>query len=181
MRSHSARDLLQTSLPITKCWTQNFVWQQIEWQDRNRWENLYFWYNFHWKFRWKWRYLLVQPKGLCFRFSFKSSPWKNMCCCHINQPRSWILIPVEDPSSSGDSINPNFQWNTWPPFLPSHTLCVFHSFRSMYSVWKSLLEGTIQVAQSRLNICENYKNLISEPARNVRCFKEQQLKKVFVF
>ncbi|NXC28959.1 FCSD2 protein, partial [Campylorhamphus procurvoides] len=50
-------------------------------------------------------------------------------------------------------------------------------YRSMYSVWKSLLEGTMQVAQSRLNICENYKNLISEPARSVRCFKEQQLKK----
>ncbi|XP_014109100.1 PREDICTED: F-BAR and double SH3 domains protein 2 isoform X2 [Pseudopodoces humilis] len=50
-------------------------------------------------------------------------------------------------------------------------------YRSMYSVWKSLLEGTVQVAQSRLNICENYKNLISEPARSVRCFKEQQLKK----
>uniref|UniRef100_A0A8B9EMZ2 FCH and double SH3 domains 2 n=1 Tax=Anser cygnoides TaxID=8845 RepID=A0A8B9EMZ2_ANSCY len=50
-------------------------------------------------------------------------------------------------------------------------------YRSMYSVWKSLLEGTMQVAQSRLNICENYKNLISEPARTVRCFKEQQLKK----
>ncbi|NWU95602.1 FCSD2 protein, partial [Upupa epops] len=50
-------------------------------------------------------------------------------------------------------------------------------YRSMYSVWKSLLEGTMQVAQSRLNICENYRNLISEPARTVRCFKEQQLKK----
>ncbi|NXW15979.1 FCSD2 protein, partial [Circaetus pectoralis] len=50
-------------------------------------------------------------------------------------------------------------------------------YRSMYSVWKSLLEGTMQVAQSRLSICENYKNLISEPARTVRCFKEQQLKK----
>ncbi|XP_074836294.1 F-BAR and double SH3 domains protein 2 isoform X2 [Carettochelys insculpta] len=50
-------------------------------------------------------------------------------------------------------------------------------YRSMYPVWKSFLEGTMQVAQSRLNICENYKNLISEPARTVRCFKEQQLKK----
>uniref|UniRef100_A0A670HMS4 F-BAR and double SH3 domains protein 2 n=1 Tax=Podarcis muralis TaxID=64176 RepID=A0A670HMS4_PODMU len=52
-----------------------------------------------------------------------------------------------------------------------------HDFRSMYPVWKSFLEGTVQVAQSRLNICENYKNLISEPARAVKCFKEQQLKK----
>ncbi|XP_066475994.1 F-BAR and double SH3 domains protein 2 [Tiliqua scincoides] len=52
-----------------------------------------------------------------------------------------------------------------------------NDFRSMYPVWKSFLEGTMQVAQSRLNICENYKNLISEPARAVKCFKEQQLKK----
>uniref|UniRef100_A0ACB8FEY5 F-BAR and double SH3 domains protein 2 n=1 Tax=Sphaerodactylus townsendi TaxID=933632 RepID=A0ACB8FEY5_9SAUR len=49
--------------------------------------------------------------------------------------------------------------------------------RSMYPVWKSFLEGTMQVAQSRLNVCENYRNLISEPARAVKCFKEQQLKK----
>ncbi|XP_044306124.1 F-BAR and double SH3 domains protein 2 isoform X2 [Varanus komodoensis] len=52
-----------------------------------------------------------------------------------------------------------------------------NDFRSMYPVWKSFLEGTVQVAQSRLNICENYKNLISEPARAVKCFKDQQLKK----
>ncbi|XP_069496195.1 F-BAR and double SH3 domains protein 2 isoform X2 [Ambystoma mexicanum] len=49
--------------------------------------------------------------------------------------------------------------------------------RSMYAVWKSFLEGTMQVAQSRINVCENYKNLISEPARTVKLYKEQQLKK----
>nr|XP_020142189.1 F-BAR and double SH3 domains protein 2 isoform X2 [Microcebus murinus] len=47
----------------------------------------------------------------------------------------------------------------------------------MYPVWKSFLEGTMQVAQSRINICENYKNFISEPARTVRSLKEQQLKR----
>ncbi|XP_008068245.1 F-BAR and double SH3 domains protein 2 [Carlito syrichta] len=47
----------------------------------------------------------------------------------------------------------------------------------MYPVWKSFLEGTMQVAQSRINICENYKNFISEPARTVRNLKEQQLKR----
>ncbi|XP_078196425.1 F-BAR and double SH3 domains protein 2 isoform X14 [Callithrix jacchus] len=47
----------------------------------------------------------------------------------------------------------------------------------MYPVWKSFLEGTMQVAQSRMNICENYKNFISEPARTVRSLKEQQLKR----
>lgn len=35
----------------------------------------------------------------------------------------------------------------------------------------------MQVAQSRINICENYKNFISEPARTVRSLKEQQLKR----
>ncbi|KAM5316019.1 F-BAR and double SH3 domains protein 2 isoform 2-T2 [Glossophaga mutica] len=49
--------------------------------------------------------------------------------------------------------------------------------RSMYPVWKSFLEGTMQVAQSRINMCENYKNFISEPARTVRSLKEQQLKR----
>ncbi|XP_054934743.1 F-BAR and double SH3 domains protein 2 isoform X3 [Physeter macrocephalus] len=47
----------------------------------------------------------------------------------------------------------------------------------MYPVWKSFLEGTMQVAQSRINICENYKNFISEPARTVKSLKEQQLKR----
>ncbi|XP_003780968.1 F-BAR and double SH3 domains protein 2 isoform X1 [Otolemur garnettii] len=52
-----------------------------------------------------------------------------------------------------------------------------NDYRSMYPVWKSFLEGTMQVAQSRINICENYKNFISEPARTVRILKEQQLKR----
>ncbi|XP_042543424.1 F-BAR and double SH3 domains protein 2 isoform X1 [Dipodomys spectabilis] len=52
-----------------------------------------------------------------------------------------------------------------------------NNYRSMYPVWKSFLEGTMQVAQSRINICENYKNFISEPARTVRSIKEQQLKR----
>ncbi|NXK90101.1 FCSD2 protein, partial [Formicarius rufipectus] len=50
-------------------------------------------------------------------------------------------------------------------------------YRSMFSMWRSLLEGALQVAQSRLSISDNYRTLISEPARSVRCFKEQQLKK----
>ena len=41
--------------------------------------------------------------------------------------------------------------------LPNTCLSLFE-FRSMYPVWKSFLEGTMQVAQSRINICENYKN-----------------------
>ncbi|XP_007448132.1 PREDICTED: FCH and double SH3 domains protein 2 isoform X2 [Lipotes vexillifer] len=52
-----------------------------------------------------------------------------------------------------------------------------NDYRSMYPVWKSFLEGTMQVAQSRINICENYKNFIYEPARTVKSLKEQQLKR----
>ncbi|XP_053564690.1 F-BAR and double SH3 domains protein 2 isoform X2 [Bombina bombina] len=50
-------------------------------------------------------------------------------------------------------------------------------YRSIYTVWKSYLEGTMQVSQSRINICENYKNLIFDPARTVKMYKEQQLKR----
>lgn len=48
----------------------------------------------------------------------------------------------------------------------------------MYAVWRSYLEGTVQVSQSRLNVCDNYKSQVSEPAKTVRLYKEQQLKKV---
>ncbi|EHA99915.1 FCH and double SH3 domains protein 2, partial [Heterocephalus glaber] len=61
----------------------------------------------------------------------------------------------------------------WPGIKPDDR----NDYRSMYPVWKSFLEGTMQVAQSRINICENYKNFISEPARAVRSLKEQQLKR----
>lgn len=45
-------------------------------------------------------------------------------------------------------------------------------------MWRSYLEGTVQVSQSRLNVCDNYKSQVSEPAKTVRLYKEQQLKKV---
>lgn len=55
-------------------------------------------------------------------------------------------------------------------FLPLH--------RNVYAVWRSYLEGTVQVSQSRLNVCDNYKSQVSDPAKTVRLYKEQQLKKV---
>ncbi|XP_031751438.1 F-BAR and double SH3 domains protein 2 isoform X2 [Xenopus tropicalis] len=61
----------------------------------------------------------------------------------------------------------------WPAVKPDER----SEYRSIYTVWKSFLEGTMQVTQSQINICENYKNLISEPARTVKLYKEQQLKR----
>ena len=45
-------------------------------------------------------------------------------------------------------------------------------------MWRAYLEGTVQVTQSRINVFENYKNDITDPAKTLRLYKEQQLKRV---
>ncbi|XP_057203298.1 F-BAR and double SH3 domains protein 2 isoform X1 [Triplophysa rosa] len=62
----------------------------------------------------------------------------------------------------------------WPGIKPDDQRT---DYRNVYGVWRAYLEGTVQVTQSRLSVCENYKNEISEPAKTVRFYKEQQLKK----
>ncbi|XP_070839714.1 F-BAR and double SH3 domains protein 2-like [Chaetodon trifascialis] len=49
--------------------------------------------------------------------------------------------------------------------------------RNMYCVWRAYLEGTVQVTQSRISACENYKVQVADPAKTVRLQKEQQLRK----
>uniref|UniRef100_A0A672ZUC0 F-BAR and double SH3 domains protein 2 n=1 Tax=Sphaeramia orbicularis TaxID=375764 RepID=A0A672ZUC0_9TELE len=49
--------------------------------------------------------------------------------------------------------------------------------RNMYCVWRAYLEGTIQVTQSRISACDNYKNQVADPAKTARLQKEQQLRK----
>ncbi|KAI1903191.1 hypothetical protein AGOR_G00024670 [Albula goreensis] len=48
---------------------------------------------------------------------------------------------------------------------------------SIYAMWRSYLESTVQMTQSRMNNCENYKNKISDPAKTSRVCKEHQLRK----
>uniref|UniRef100_A0A672FEG7 F-BAR and double SH3 domains protein 2 n=1 Tax=Salarias fasciatus TaxID=181472 RepID=A0A672FEG7_SALFA len=62
----------------------------------------------------------------------------------------------------------------WPGINPDDQRT---DYRNVYAVWRSYLEGTVQVSQSRLNVCDNYKCQVSEPAKTVRLYKEQQLKK----
>ncbi|XP_076002719.1 F-BAR and double SH3 domains protein 2 isoform X2 [Genypterus blacodes] len=62
----------------------------------------------------------------------------------------------------------------WPGINPDDQRT---DYRNVYAVWRSYLEGTVQVSQSRLNVCDNYRSQISEPAKTVRLYKEQQLKK----
>lgn len=50
----------------------------------------------------------------------------------------------------------------------------------MYCVWRAYLEGTVQVTQSRISACENYKVQVADPAKTVRLQKEQQLRKVIL-
>ncbi|KAE8287669.1 F-BAR and double SH3 domains protein 2 Carom SH3 multiple domains protein 3 [Larimichthys crocea] len=49
--------------------------------------------------------------------------------------------------------------------------------RNMYCLWKAYLEGTVQVTQSRISACDNYKVQVADPAKTVRLQKEQQLRK----
>ncbi|XP_068172574.1 F-BAR and double SH3 domains protein 2-like [Antennarius striatus] len=62
----------------------------------------------------------------------------------------------------------------WPGINPDDQRT---DYRNVYAVWRSYLEGTVQVSQSRLNVCDNYKSQVSESAKTVRLYKEQQLKK----
>uniref|UniRef100_A0A672Z562 F-BAR and double SH3 domains protein 2 n=1 Tax=Sphaeramia orbicularis TaxID=375764 RepID=A0A672Z562_9TELE len=62
----------------------------------------------------------------------------------------------------------------WPGINPDDQRT---DYRNVYAVWRSYLEGTVQVSQSKLNLCDNYKSQVSEPAKTVRFYKEQQLKK----
>ncbi|XP_039678090.1 F-BAR and double SH3 domains protein 2-like isoform X3 [Perca fluviatilis] len=62
----------------------------------------------------------------------------------------------------------------WPGINPDDQRT---DYRNVYAVWRAYLEGTVQVSQSRLNVCDNYKSQVSEPAKTVRLYKEQQLKK----
>uniref|UniRef100_A0A671L7T1 F-BAR and double SH3 domains protein 2 n=1 Tax=Sinocyclocheilus anshuiensis TaxID=1608454 RepID=A0A671L7T1_9TELE len=62
----------------------------------------------------------------------------------------------------------------WPGIKPDDRRT---DYRNVYGVWRAYLEGTVQVTQSRLNVCENYKNEISDPAKTLRLYKEQQLKR----
>lgn len=48
----------------------------------------------------------------------------------------------------------------------------------MYCVWRAYLKGSIQVSQSRISTCENYKVQVSDQAKIFRLQKEQQLRKV---
>ncbi|KAM4037950.1 F-BAR and double SH3 domains protein 1 [Anomaloglossus baeobatrachus] len=49
--------------------------------------------------------------------------------------------------------------------------------RSVISVWKSMMEGTAFIGQTRVTAAENYRNLTTETAKTARIAKEQLLKK----
>nr|XP_020454250.1 F-BAR and double SH3 domains protein 2-like isoform X2 [Monopterus albus] len=61
----------------------------------------------------------------------------------------------------------------WPDSLTEEQA----DHRNMYCVWRAYLEGTVQVTQSRISSCDNYKVQVADPAKTARLQKEQQLRK----
>uniref|UniRef100_A0A7N8X3L6 F-BAR and double SH3 domains protein 2-like n=1 Tax=Mastacembelus armatus TaxID=205130 RepID=A0A7N8X3L6_9TELE len=61
----------------------------------------------------------------------------------------------------------------WPDSLTEEKA----DHRNMYCVWRAYLERTIQVTQSRISACDNYKVQVADPAKMARLQKEQQLRK----
>ncbi|XP_059207338.1 F-BAR and double SH3 domains protein 2-like [Centropristis striata] len=61
----------------------------------------------------------------------------------------------------------------WPDSLTEEQA----DHRNMYCVWRAYLEGTVQVTQSRISACDNYKVQVADPAKMSRLQKEQQLRK----
>ncbi|XP_031428583.1 F-BAR and double SH3 domains protein 2-like, partial [Clupea harengus] len=49
--------------------------------------------------------------------------------------------------------------------------------RHICTVWRAYLEGMVQVTQSRISDCENYRSHICEPIKTFRLHKDQQLKR----
>ncbi|CAK6964545.1 F-BAR and double SH3 domains protein 2-like isoform X1 [Scomber scombrus] len=61
----------------------------------------------------------------------------------------------------------------WPDNLSEEQ----EDHRNMYCVWRAYLDGTVQVTQSRISTCDNYKVQVADPAKAARMQKEQQLRK----
>ncbi|XP_029375129.1 F-BAR and double SH3 domains protein 2-like isoform X1 [Echeneis naucrates] len=61
----------------------------------------------------------------------------------------------------------------WPDSLTEENT----DHRNMYCVWRAYLEATVQVTQSRISTCDNYKVQVVDPAKMAKLQKEQQLRK----
>uniref|UniRef100_A0A673FZ48 F-BAR and double SH3 domains protein 2-like n=1 Tax=Sinocyclocheilus rhinocerous TaxID=307959 RepID=A0A673FZ48_9TELE len=85
-----------------------------------------------------------------------------------------LLEDMSEKKSALQKLASQYLKRDWPGIKPDDQRT---DYRNVYGVWRAYLEGTVQVTQSRLNVCENYKNEISDPAKTLRLYKEQQLKK----
>ncbi|XP_056296888.1 F-BAR and double SH3 domains protein 2-like isoform X3 [Pseudoliparis swirei] len=65
----------------------------------------------------------------------------------------------------------------WPAINPDDQRTDYRCV-NVYAVWRSYLEGTVQVSQARLAVCDGFRLQVSEPAKTLRLYKEQQLKKI---
>ena len=57
-------------------------------------------------------------------------------------------------------------------------LCVYHGYRTVWSIWRSLLEETDKLAKAKLAAVEIFQQQIAEDAKHVRQNKLHIAKKV---
>ncbi|XP_075906035.1 F-BAR and double SH3 domains protein 2 isoform X2 [Nelusetta ayraudi] len=104
--------------------------------------------------------------------------FKHQCECDLLEDmRSYSMKKGQlerDYAQALQKLASQYLKRDWPGINPDDQRT---DYRNVYAVWRSYLEGTVQVSQSRLNVCDNYKSQVSEPAKTVRLYKEQQLKK----
>lgn len=54
-----------------------------------------------------------------------------------------------------------------------------HPYRSVFAVWKGIIEGTAYTGQARVTASESYRSLAAEATKSSRLSKERMLKKVW--
>uniref|UniRef100_A0A3Q2VMZ5 F-BAR domain-containing protein n=1 Tax=Haplochromis burtoni TaxID=8153 RepID=A0A3Q2VMZ5_HAPBU len=115
----------------------------------------------------------VQPEPLTQEL--KNTHTEQMTRLHFKHQTECDLLEDMRYEHALQKLASQYLKRDWPGINPDDQRT---DYRNVYAVWRSYLEGTVQVSQSRLNVCDNYKSQVSEPAKTVRLYKEQQLKKV---
>uniref|UniRef100_A0A674E841 FCH and double SH3 domains 2 n=1 Tax=Salmo trutta TaxID=8032 RepID=A0A674E841_SALTR len=98
---------------------------------------------------------------------------KHQTECDLLEDLRLKVFSLLPPPQALHKLSNQYLKREWPASLPEEPT----DHRNMYTVWKAYLEGTVQVTQSRITACENYRNQVSDPAKTARLQKEHQLRK----
>uniref|UniRef100_A0A3P8WQR9 FCH and double SH3 domains 2 n=1 Tax=Cynoglossus semilaevis TaxID=244447 RepID=A0A3P8WQR9_CYNSE len=113
---------------------------------------------------------MMPPPYVKVTQELKNTHAEQMTRLHIKNQTEFLIFC----SQALQKLASQYLKRDWPGVDPDDERT---DYRNVYAVWRAYLEGTVQVSQSRLNVCDNYKSQVSDPAKTVRLYKEQQLKK----